>query len=136
MSEKETTDKKIRNNYSFSIRKTDNPIIGEFIKKQTNYSESLRYLIIKFCRENGVQDISYKLNELVYLPDYPTNFEINNDVNNVDIDKKEEDAASKGILQESIKQEVEEKVNSEPILKVEDHEDDKYNDDDIPECYR
>ncbi|MCB2295146.1 hypothetical protein LGK95_16805 [Clostridium algoriphilum] len=59
------TEKK-RSGYSFSIKKTDNPIIKEFITAQDNFSESIRYLIIKYCMENGVEDVSSKLNELIY----------------------------------------------------------------------
>jgi len=58
------TEKK-RNGYSFSIKKTDNPIIKEFITEQDNFSESIRYLIIKYCMENGIEDVSSKLNELM-----------------------------------------------------------------------
>lgn len=59
------TDKK-RSGYSFSIKKTDNPIIKEFITAQGNFSETIRFLIIKYCMENGIEDVSSKLNELIY----------------------------------------------------------------------
>ena len=55
---------------TFSVKKTDNPVIEKFIKKQTNFSESIRYLIIKFCSENGVKDISSKLSEIMYNIDF------------------------------------------------------------------
>nr|WP_172688102.1 hypothetical protein [Clostridium botulinum]ALP68975.1 hypothetical protein [Clostridium botulinum] len=55
-----------------SVRKTDSPLIEEFIKNQSNFSESVRYLILKYCQENGINDISFKLNELMYNITIPT----------------------------------------------------------------
>lgn len=56
---------KKRRSYSLSIKQTDNPMIEEFLNAQTNYSESVRYLILKFCKEYGVQDISYMLSTML-----------------------------------------------------------------------
>lgn len=149
MAEK-TSDKKPRNNYSFSIRKTDNPIIGEFVRKQSNFSESVRYLIIKFCRENGgVENISSRLNELIYLPD---NFEINKNTDNENKSNihNNEYTESKDVLQEPVKkeqekikvekdrEETEDEEFNEQISKVTEHNDEELNNDDndVPECYR
>lgn len=145
MAEEKTSDKKTRNNYSFSIRKTDNPIIGEFVKKQSNFSESVRYLIIKFCRENGgIENISSRLNELIYLPD---NFQIDKNIDNenkLDIHNSEY-IESKELLQEQEKikiekdgEETEDKEYNEQSSKVTEHNDEESNNDsdDIPECYR
>jgi len=51
---------------SFSFKKNDSPLIKKFVEEQSNFSESVRYLIIKYCKENGVEDVSNKLLELVY----------------------------------------------------------------------
>lgn len=60
------TQKKKRNVYSFALKKTDSPIIKEFIENQTNFSETVRYLIYKYVSENNTDDISYKFNELLF----------------------------------------------------------------------
>jgi hypothetical protein len=60
------TQKKKRNVYSFGLKKTDSPIIKEFIENQTNFSETVRYLIYKYVSENNTDDISYKFNELIF----------------------------------------------------------------------
>ena len=67
---------------TFSVKKTDNPVIEKFIKKQSNFSESIRYLIIKFCSENGVKDISSKLSEIMYNIDFEQ--KTNNDLFTID----------------------------------------------------
>lgn len=95
-----TTDKK-RIGYSFSIKKTDNPIIKEFIKTQENFSESIRYLIIKYCMENGIEDVSSKLNELIYSLAFPNTNKnksnetkkaiVNNSVDEISADLDKED---------------------------------------------
>ncbi|WP_291648178.1 hypothetical protein [Clostridium sp.] len=60
------TQKKKRSVYSFGLKKTDSPIIKDFIENQTNFSETVRYLIYKYVSENNTDDISYKFNELVF----------------------------------------------------------------------
>lgn len=60
------TQKKKRSVYSFGLKKTDSPIIKEFIENQTNFSETVRYLIYKYVSENNTDDISYKFNELLF----------------------------------------------------------------------
>lgn len=60
------TQKKKRPVYSFGLKKTDSPIIKEFIENQTNFSETVRYLIYKYVSENNTDDISYKFNELLF----------------------------------------------------------------------
>lgn len=60
------TQKKKRTVYSFGLKKTDSPIIKEFIENQTNFSETVRYLIYKYVSENNTADISYKFNELLF----------------------------------------------------------------------
>lgn len=97
---RKTGEEKMRNNYSFSLRRTDSPIIREFIEKQTNYSESLRYLIMKFVRENGVQDISWKLNDLMYFPDYLIDSRNDNNVSLSNADNTKEINDEKAVLEE------------------------------------
>lgn len=58
--------KKKRAVYSFGLKKTDSSIIKEFIENQTNFSETIRYLIYKYVSENNTDDISYKFNELLF----------------------------------------------------------------------
>ena len=60
------TQKKKRTVYSFGLKKTDSPIIKEFIENHTNFSETVRYLIYKYVSENNTADISYKFNELLF----------------------------------------------------------------------
>ena len=60
------TQKNKRSVYSFGLKKTDSPIIKEFIENQTNFSETVRYLIYKYVSENNTDDISYKFNELLF----------------------------------------------------------------------
>ena len=45
------TQKKKRSVYSFGLKKTDSPIIKEFIENQTNFSETVSYLIYKYVSE-------------------------------------------------------------------------------------
>lgn len=59
--------KKNPNTYSFSLKKTDGKIIRDFIDKQSNFSETVRFLITKYVIENGIEDVSGKLNELLFL---------------------------------------------------------------------
>ncbi len=59
--------KKNPNTYSFSLKKTDGKIIRDFIDKQSNFSETIRFLITKYVIENGIEDVSGKLNELLFL---------------------------------------------------------------------
>lgn len=70
-----------------SVRKTDSPLIEEFIKKQSNFSESVRYLILKYCQENGINDISFKLNEIMYNITIPTT-SYNENIKSEDIKKE------------------------------------------------
>lgn len=88
----ENTIQKKRNSYSFSLKKTDNPLIKEFIDNQTNFSETLRYLIYKYAMENGTSDISFKLNDLIFnhITSLQTNKNIANEVNvSIEETKKE-----------------------------------------------
>lgn len=44
----------------------NNKIIEEFIKKQKNFSESVRYLILSHCAKNGIEDLSKNIDDLIY----------------------------------------------------------------------
>ena len=103
-----------RSVYSFSLKKTDNPIIKEFIKEQNNFSETIRYLIIKYCMENGIEDVSSKLNELMYSVAY-SNSPKNNSNSEEKVIKKVE------------------MNNSADEISI---DLDKENKEDIPECYQ
>lgn len=89
--------KKNPNTYSFSLKKTDGKIIRDFIDKQSNFSETIRFLITKYVIENGIEDVSGKLNELLFssLENNIYNLEKNEDTNmvkekNEDISKVKE----------------------------------------------
>ena len=113
------TDKK-RSGYSFSIKKTDNPIIKEFITLQDNFSETIRYLIIKYCMENGIEDVSSKLNELIYSLAYSnTN---NNNSNEIKHSNSEEEIVKKVKVNKSV-----DEISTD--LNIEEKED-------IPKCYQ
>jgi hypothetical protein len=113
------TDKK-RSGYSFSIKKTDNPIIKEFITLQDNFSETIRYLIIKYCMENGIEDVSCKLNELIYSLAYSnTN---NNNSNEIKQYNSEEEIVKKVKVNKSV-----DEISTD--LNIEEKED-------IPKCYQ
>jgi len=137
-----TTEKKKRNGYSFSTKKTDSPIIGKFLESQSNYSESIRYLIMKHCMENGVDNISYKLNELMYSQIYSTMN--NNDLNKIkqfDIDNTEEKTIKNVISDEHVENINKEIVNdpAEEIsttLNSKKKEITEEIDEDIPDCYK
>lgn len=123
------TEEKKRNNYSFSIKKTDSPIIREFVEKQSNFSESFRYLILKFCRENGVQDISNLLTEYMYFNDNQTPIKktYNHEIIKEEVTDElieETDDNLNGVSSEVIK---DDKNNENDVT-------DNY--DEIPECYR
>jgi len=109
---------KKRNGYSFSIKKTDNPIIKEFITSQDNFSESIRYLIIKYCMENGIEDVSSKLNELIYNLAYSNT----NKKNPNEIDHLEEKSVEKAKINNSI-----DEISTSQ---------DKEEKEDIPKCYQ
>lgn len=119
------TQKKKRTVYSFGLKKTDSPIIKEFIENQTNFSETVRYLIYKYVSENNTADISYKFNELLFnnAMTVNTNKSINED--NV-IESENHDTSYK--------------EESNNIIDTNDTNDTKNNNtleaDDIPDCYK
>lgn len=86
--------KKKRSVYSFGLKKTDSPIIKEFIENQTNFSETVRYLIYKYVSENNTDDISYKFNELLFSSAMSlksnSGKNINENSNNIDIKESNE----------------------------------------------
>lgn len=144
-------DKK-RNNYSFSIKKTDSPLIGKFAEKQENFSESVRYLILKFCRENGVQDISHMLNEYMYFQvDGASSFNGNNQENiTKEIVKEEPKIVQRTIEKEVIEDNSNERENLEneisnnakdistkKVPEIKNEANDEIDiEDEIPSCYR
>ncbi|WP_455938318.1 hypothetical protein [Gemella morbillorum] len=52
---------KEKRNYTLSLKKDDSEELREFIKMQSNFSNTIRYLIYKEIDENGVNDISKKI---------------------------------------------------------------------------
>ncbi|MBY7009285.1 hypothetical protein FDC58_15050 [Clostridium botulinum] len=99
-----------------SVRKTDSPLIEKFIKEQSNFSESVRYLILKYCQENGVDDISFKLNELMYNITIPTK-KYNEKINENNICKNEyleSEDAKKELSIDKINVEEKENIKSIP----------------------
>ncbi|MDU1308965.1 MAG: hypothetical protein E6936_16135 [Clostridium perfringens] len=101
--------KKNPNTFSFSLKKTDGKIIRDFISKQSNFSETIRFLITKYVIENGVEDVSGKLNELLFsaLENNIYNLEENKKVDNLDTNKnneidKEEKLNNKEIQKENL----------------------------------
>jgi len=122
------TDNK-RVGYSFSIKKTDNPIIKEFIQAQDNFSESLRYLIIKYCAENGIENVSSKLNELIYnLAFSNKNKNTSKEIKN---SNKEEKIIEKSTVNNSSKD-----INKNVITSSEDEISADLDKEDIPKCYQ
>ncbi|WP_291634351.1 hypothetical protein [Clostridium sp.] len=122
------TDNK-RVGYSFSIKKTDNPIIKEFIQAQDNFSESLRYLIIKYCAENGIENVSSKLNELIYnLAFSNKNKNTSKEIKN---SNKEEKIIEKSTVNNSSKD-----INENVITSSEDEISADLDKEDIPKCYQ
>lgn len=125
-------DKKERNQFSFSLKKTDSPIIKDFLACQENCSESFRYLILKYCLENGVENVSNKLNELLYgalaNPNSATKeATISKDVNDTNIEENTSNTNSKAVSSAK-------KVDSIETNNIVNNSNDE--DDDIPECYR
>ncbi|MDU3597549.1 hypothetical protein [Clostridium butyricum] len=118
-------EKKKRRNYSFSIKKTDSPVIEKFLNAQTNYSESLRYLILKFCRENDIKDISYMLNSYIMFPDEYINVPIRNE--------------QRSVIEEEVKQSTKDeevvKNNYDNNIKIKEENINELGEDDIPDCY-
>lgn len=111
--------KKNPNTYSFSLKKTDGKIIREFIDKQSNFSETVRFLITKYVIENGIEDVSGKLNELLFsaLENNICTLEKNDNIN---------------ILNE------EDKYESNNNKEIKDNEDEKeeFSMKEIPSCYK
>lgn len=79
------TQKKKRDVYSFALKKTDSHIIKKFIENQSNFSETVRYLIYKYVSENNTNDISYKFNELLFSNAISTNENISKTSNNTNV---------------------------------------------------
>ena len=122
------TDNK-RVGYSFSIKKTDNPIIKEFIQAQDNFSESLRYLIIKYCAENGIENVSSKLNEIIYnLAFSNKNKNTSKEIKN---SNKEEKIIEKSTVNNSSKD-----INENVITSSENEISADLDKEDIPKCYQ
>ena len=122
------TDKK-RVGYSFSIKKTDNPIIKEFIGAQDNFSESLRFLIIKYCMENGIENVSSKLNELIY--NLACSNSNNNNSKKIKNFNEEEKIIEKIKVNNSSKN-----INKDKITNSEDETSAGLDKVDIPKCYQ
>jgi hypothetical protein len=123
------TDKK-RVGYSFSIKKMDNPIIKEFIEAQDNFSESLRFLIIKYCMENGIENVSSRLNELIYNLAFSNNN--NNNTKKIENSNEEEKVIEKITVNNSAKN----YINEVTITSSEDEIIADLNKEDIPKCYQ
>lgn len=119
------TQKKKRTVYSFGLKKTDSPIIKEFIENQTNFSETVRYLIYKYVSENNTADISYKFNELLFNNAMTVN--INKSINEDNVIKSENHNISYN-------------KESNNIIDTKDTNDTENNntleDNDIPDCYK
>lgn len=122
--------KKKRNVYSFGLKKTDSPIIKEFIENQTNFSETVRYLIYKYVSENNTDDISYKFNELLFSNAMSFN---SNKNENININNDNESS-----LQNVI--EINSSDNNSNNAMVYDNEisldDNTLSAEDIPDCYK
>lgn len=111
--------KKNPNTFSFSLKKTDGKIIRDFINKQSNFSETIRFLITKYVIENGVEDVSGKLNELLFSA-------LENSIYNLE-DNKKIDNLNKNEKNESDKKE---KLNNEEIQK------ENFSMEEVPSCYK
>lgn len=124
------TQKKKRSVYSFGLKKTDSPIIKEFIENQTNFSETVRYLIYKYVSENNTDDISYKFNELLFNNAMSlksnTSENININSNNTDVTQSVSDANSE-VNEVSNKDDYTNEISCENISS---------DDEDIPDCYK
>lgn len=124
------TQKKKRSVYSFGLKKTDSPIIKEFIENQTNFSETVRYLIYKYVSENNTDDISYKFNELLFSNAMSlksnTSENININPNNTDVTQNVSDINSK----------VNTATNKDDYTNEISCEDISSDDEDIPNCYK
>lgn len=116
--------KKKRSVYSFGLKKTDSPIIKEFIENQTNFSETVRYLIYKYVSENNTDDISYKFNELLFNNAMSLKL---NASGNININANNTD------LTQSVTNENSE--SSKSTNKV-DYDNEYLVDEDIPDCYK
>lgn len=123
------TDNK-RVGYSFSIKKTDNPIIKEFIQEQDNFSESLRYLIMKYCSENGIENVSYKLNELIY------NLAFSNKNKNTSKEIKNSNKEENIIEKSKVNNSENNNRKEVTITSSEDEISADLNKEDIPKCYQ
>lgn len=113
-------EKKQKKSYSFKLKKTDSPLIKEFIENQSNFSETIRFLLYKYILENkSTEDISYKFNELLF--------------GNVII---EENSNKKPTLSDEISSDKVEPIESIEPIKKEDVQKEDLNEDDIPSCYK
>ncbi|MBS6503724.1 MAG: hypothetical protein KH415_19280 [Clostridium sp.] len=124
------TQKKKRSVYSFGLKKTDSPIIKEFIENQTNFSETVRYLIYKYVSENNTDDISYKFNELLFSNAMSlksnTSENINTNSNNTDITQSVSYGDSE-VNEEANKEYHNNEISCENISS---------DDENIPDCYK
>lgn len=135
------TQKKKRMVYSFALKKNDSPFVQEFIENQSNFSETLRYLIYSYVAEYGTDDISYKFYELLFnnagspnlsnignAPNSNKNVIVNDKVNSevsdnaVDLDT----SANNDDIKNDISADVDDDNSN--------NDDDL--DDDIPDCYK
>ena len=124
------TQKKKRSVYSFGLKKTDSPIIKEFIENQTNFSETVRYLIYKYVSENNTDDFSYKFNELLFSNAMSlksnTSENINTNSNNTDITQSVSYGDSE-VNEEANKEYHNNEISCENISS---------DDENIPDCYK
>ena len=99
--------KKNPNTFSFSLKKTDGKIIRDFISKQSNFSETIRFLITKYVIENGVEDVSGKLNELLFsvLENNIYNLEENKNSNNLSVNESSKIEKKENLNNEEFKKE-------------------------------
>ncbi|HAT4340836.1 TPA: hypothetical protein I9094_003155 [Clostridium perfringens] len=111
--------KKNPNTFSFSLKKTDGKIIRDFIDKQSNFSETIRFLITKYVIENGVEDVSGKLNELLFSA-------LENNIYNLEGNKKLDNSNNNENNEFSKK----ENLNGEEIQK------ENLSMEEVPSCYK
>lgn len=118
---------------TISFKQTDSPVLEKFVKAQTNFSESVRYLILAYCKQNGIEDISHKLTELMFIPNYDFNSNLSNEIDNKN--NEIEDTKIEKVIVENI----DDLPVTSDILNEENHdEEDKENEsnlEEIPSCY-
>lgn len=118
--------------YSYRPRKNENPYVIDWLEKQSNLNDAIRFLIEEDIKKNGIRDLSQFIPAVRSLSNIPSSNIINNklddeNINNI-IKKMDNVKETKQIQQEK------KEIEVQKVKEIEKEVNDNF--DDIPSCYQ